>query len=176
MEVNIVNLVPTGLGFLPSGGDFCKIAQKILRPAPRLLYCFSRPFLASASPPFSNCYLVIEFCPTVCNPMDCSVPGFPVHLHSRSLLKLMSIESVIPSNHLVLCRPLLLLPSVFPSIRVFFDVSVLCITWPKYWSFSFSINPFNDYSGLISFRMDWWDLLAVQGTLKSLLQHHSSKA
>ena len=131
MEVNIVNLVPTGLGFLPSGGGFCKIAQKILRPAPRLLYCFSRPFLASASPPFSNCYLVIEFCPTVCDPMDCSVPGFPVHLHSRSLLKLMSIESVIPSNHLVLCRPLLLLPSVFPSIRVFPNESALCIRLAK---------------------------------------------
>ena len=117
MEVNIVNLVPTGLGFLPSGGGFCKIAQKILRPAPRLLYCFSRPFLASASPPFSNCYLVIEFCPTVCDPMDCSVPGFPVHHHSRSLLKLMSIESVMPSNHLVLCRPLLLLPFTFMHWR-----------------------------------------------------------
>ena len=87
----------------------------------------------------------------------------------------MSIESVIPSNHLVLCHPLLLLPSIFPSIRVFSNDSVLPIRWPKYWSFSFSISPSNEYSGLISFRMDWLDLLAVQGTLKSLLQHHSSK-
>ena len=96
--------------------------------------------------------------------------------NSWSLLKLMSIESVMPSNHLILCHPLLLLPSIFPSIRVFSDESVLCIRWPKYWSFSFSISTSNEYSGLISFRMDWSDLLAVQGTLKSLLQHHSSKA
>ena len=95
--------------------------------------------------------------------------------NSWSLLKLMSIESVMPSNHLILCHPLLL-PSIFPSIRVFSDESVLCIRWPKYWSFSFSISPSNEYSGLISFRMDWLDFLAVQGTLKSLLQHHSSKA
>ena len=95
--------------------------------------------------------------------------------NSRSLLKLMSMESVMPSNHLICC-PLLLLPSVFPSIRVFSNESVLHTKWTKYWSFSFSINPSNEYSGLISFRMDWLDLLAVQGTLKSLLQHHSSKA
>ena len=88
----------------------------------------------------------------------------------------MSIESVMPCNHLILCYPLLLLPSIFPSIRVFSKESVLCIRWPKYWSFSFSISPSNKYSGLISFRVDWLDLLAVQGTLKSLLQHHSSKA
>ena len=96
--------------------------------------------------------------------------------NSRSLLKLMSIKSVMPSSHLILCRPLLLPPSIFPSIRVFSNESVLCIRWPKYWSFSFSISPCSEYSGLISFRMDWLDLLAVQGTLKSLLQHHSSKA
>ena len=96
--------------------------------------------------------------------------------NSRSLLKLMSIELVMPSNYLILCHPLLLLPSIFPSIRIFSDESVLCIKWPNYWSFSFSISPSNEYSGLISFRMDWLDLLAVQGTLKSLLQHHSSKA
>ena len=95
---------------------------------------------------------------------------------TRSLLKLMSIESVMPSNHLILCRPLLLPPSIFPSIRVFSNESVLHIRWPKYWSFSFNISPSNEYSGLFSFRMDWLDLLAVQGTLKSLLQHHSSKA
>ena len=96
--------------------------------------------------------------------------------NSRSLLKLMSIESVMPSNHLILCHPLPLLPSIFPSIRVFSNESVLCIRWPKYWSFSFSTGLPNKYSGLISFKMDWLDLLAVQGTLKSLLQHHSSKA
>ena len=96
--------------------------------------------------------------------------------NSWSLLKLMSIESVVPSNRLILCCPLLLLPSMFPSIRDFSKESVLPIRWPKYWSFSFCISPYNEYSGLISFRMDWLDLLAVQGTLKSLLQHHSSKA
>ena len=96
--------------------------------------------------------------------------------NSQSLLKLMSIESVMTSNHLILCWPLLLLPSIFPRIRVFSNESVLHIRWPKYWSFSFSISPPHEYSGLISFRMDWLDLLAVQGTLKSLLQHHSSKA
>ena len=96
--------------------------------------------------------------------------------NSQSLLKLMYIESVMPSNHLILCHPLLLPPSIFPSIRVFSDDSVLRIRWPKYWSFSFSISPSNEYSGLISFRMDWLDLLAVQGTLRSLLQNYSSKA
>ena len=95
--------------------------------------------------------------------------------NSQSLLKLMSIESVMPSNHLILCQSLLLSPSIFPSIRVFFSESVLYIRWPKYWSFSFSISPSNEYSGLISFRIDWLDLLAIQGTPKSLLQHHSSK-
>ena len=88
----------------------------------------------------------------------------------------MPIKSVMPSNHLILCHPLLLLPSIFPSIRIFSSKSILCIRWPKYWSFSFNISPSNEYSGLISFRMDWLDLLAVQGILKSLLQHHSSKA
>ena len=96
--------------------------------------------------------------------------------NSQSLLKLMSIEPVMPSNHLILCYPLLLWPSIFPRIRVFLNKSVLHIGWPKYWSFSFSISPSNDYSGLISFRMDWLDHLAVQGTLRSLLQHNSSKA
>ena len=96
--------------------------------------------------------------------------------NSWSLLKLTSIEPVMPSNHLILCRPLLLLPSIFPSIRVFSNESVLRIRWPKDWSFSFNISPSNEYLGLISFRMDWLDLLAVQGTLKSLLQHHSSKS
>ena len=96
--------------------------------------------------------------------------------NTRSLLKLISIESVMPSNHLILCLPLLLLPSIFPRIRVFSNESVLHIRWPKYWSFSFNISPSNEYSGLISFRIDWLDLLEVQGILRSLLQHHSSKA
>ena len=95
---------------------------------------------------------------------------------SQNLLKLKSTESIMPSNYLILCRPLLLQPSIFPSIRVFSNESALSIRWPKYWSFSFSISPSNEYSGLISFRIDWFDLLAVQGTLKSLLQHHNSKA
>ena len=95
---------------------------------------------------------------------------------SQGSHKLMSIESVMPSNHLILCRPLLLLPSIFPSIRVFSNESVFHIRWPKYWSFSFNISPFKEHPGLVSFRMNWLDLLAVQGTLKSLLQHHSSKA
>ena len=96
--------------------------------------------------------------------------------NSQSLLKLMSFESVMPSNHLILCHPLLLPPSIFPSIRVFSNASALHIKWPKYWCFSFSISPSSEYSGLISFRIDWFDLLAVQGAFKSLLQHHSSKA
>ena len=107
--------------------------------------------------------------------MDCNLPGFPVY-HQLPTLKLMSIESLMPSNHRILCCPLLLLPSIFPSIRVFSNESVLRIRWPQYWSFSFSISPSNEHPGLISFRMDWLDLLAAQGTLKSLLQHHSSKA
>ena len=141
--------------------------------------------------------LVTQSCPTLCDPMDCSTPGLPVHhqlpeftqthVHwalqaslsitsFQSLPKLMSIESVMPSNHLILCCPLLFSPSIFPSIRVFSNESVLHIRWPKYWSFRFNISPSNEHSGLISFRMDWLDLLTVQGTLKSLLQHHSSKA
>ena len=119
---------------------------------------------------------VAQSCPTLCNPMDCSTPGFPIHHQLPELLKLMSIESMMPSNHLILCHPLLLLPSIFPIIQVFSNESVLRIRWPKCCSFSFSISPSNEYSGLISFRIDWLDLLAVQGTLKSLLQHHSSKA
>ena len=119
---------------------------------------------------------VLQSCPTLCNPMYYSTPGFPVLHYLPELAQLMSIESVMPSNHLILCRPLLLLPSIFPSIRVFSYEWVLCIRWPKYWSFNFNIGPSNGYSGLISFRIDWLDLLAAQGTLKSLLQHHSSKA
>ena len=107
-------------------------------------------------------------------PMDCSTPRFPVHHQLPEPTQV--IKSVMPFNRLILCRPLLLLPSIFPSIRVFSDKSVFCIRWPKLWSFSFSTSPSNDYSGLISFRMDWFDLLAFQGTLKNLLQHHSLKA
>ena len=111
----------------------------------------------------------------LCNPMDCSMPGLPVHHQLPEFTQLMSIDSVMPSNHLILCRSLLLPPSIFPSIRVFSNESVLRIRWPKHWNFSFSISPSNEYSGLISFRMDWLDLLAVQGTLKILLQHPVQK-
>ena len=117
---------------------------------------------------------VAQSCLTLCDPIDCSTPGLPV-LHSRSLLKLMFIESV-PSSRLIFCHPLLLPPSNFPSIMVFSNESVFCIRWPKYWSFSFSISPSIEYSGLISYRMDWLELLEVQGILETLLQHHSSKA
>ena len=118
---------------------------------------------------------VTHSCPTLCGPMDYSMPDFPI-TNSQSLLKLMSIESVMPSNNLILCHPLLLLLSIFPSIRVLSNESVLHIRWPKYWCFSFSISPSNEYSVLISFRMYWLDLLTVQGTFKSLIQHYSSKA
>ena len=130
-----------------------------------------KPF--SRSVQFSS---VTQLCPTLCDPMNRSTPGLPVH-H-----QLFSIGSVMPSNHLILCRPLFLLLPIPPSIRVFSNESTLSMRWPKYWSFSFSISPSQDFQsfpehpGLISFRMDWLDLLAVQGTLKSLLQHHSSKA
>ena len=117
---------------------------------------------------------VAQPCPTLYNPMDCSIPGYPIH--HQLLLKPMSIELVMLSNHLILCHPLLLLPSIFPSIKIFSNESALHIRWPKYWSFSFNISPSNEHPGLISFKIDLLDLLAVQGTLKSLLQHHSSKA
>ena len=116
-----------------------------------------------------------QSCPTLCDPMDCSMPGFPVQHQLPELAQIMSSESVMPSNHLIFYRPLLLPPSILPSSRGFYKESVLRIRLPNYWSFSFSISPSNEHSGLISFMMDWLDLLAVQGTLKSLLQHHSSK-
>ena len=118
---------------------------------------------------------VTQSCLTLCYPMNCNTPGLPAHHQLLSLPKLMSIESVMPSNHLVLCCPLLLLPSIFPSIRVFSKESALWIRWPKYWSFNFNISPSSEHPGLISFRVDWLDLLAIQGTLKSLLQCQSSK-
>ena len=118
---------------------------------------------------------VAQLCPILCDTMDCSTPGLPVH-HQLPEFTKMSIESVMPSNHIILCRPLLLLPSIFTNIRVFTNESILFIRWPKYWSFSFRISPSDENSGLICFRKDWLDLFAVQGTLKSLLQHHSSKA
>ena len=116
---------------------------------------------------------VAQSCPTLCDPMDYSTSLSITN--SKSLFKLMAIELVMLSNHLILCHPLLLLPSVFPNMRVFSNESAFRIRWPKYWSFSFNISPSDEYSGLISFRMDWLDLLAVHGTLKHLLQHHSSK-
>ena len=128
--------------------------------------------MKSQSVQFSS---VAQSCPVLCDPMDCSTPRFPVH-HQLLESAQTHHKSVMPSSHLILCCPLLLLPSIFPSIRVFSSESVLCIRWLKYWSFNFSISPSNKYPGLISFRMDWLDLLAVQGTLKSLLQHRSSKA
>ena len=119
---------------------------------------------------------VVQLCLTLCSPMDCSMPGFPVHHQHLELAQTHVHESVMPSNYLILCHHLLFPSSIFPHIRVFSNESVLRIRWPKYWSFSFNISSSNEYSGLVSFRMDWLDLLAVQGTLKSLLQYHSSKA
>ena len=124
--------------------------------------------------PLTSVSSVSPSCPALCDPMDYSTPGFPVFIIFRSLLKLMSIESVMPSNHLILCC-LLLLPSIFARIKVFSNESVIRIRWQKYWSISFNISPSNEYSEWISFRIDWLNLLAVQGTLKNLLQYHSSK-
>ena len=118
---------------------------------------------------------VAQSCPTFCDPMNHSTPGLPVHHKLLAFTQTHVHLVVMPSNHLILCHPLLLLPPIPPSIRVFSSESTLHMRWPKYWSFSFSISPSNEYSGLISFRIDWLDLLAVQGTLKNLLQHHSSK-
>ena len=125
---------------------------------------------------FKSVSSISQSCLTLCDPMDFTYQASLTITNSRSLLKLTSIKSVMPSNHLIICHPLLLLPSIFPSIRVFSNESVLRIRWPKYWSLSFSIILSNESSELISFRIDWFDLLAVQETLKSLLQHHSSTA
>ena len=118
---------------------------------------------------------VAQSCPTLCDPMDCSTPGLLVHHYLPECAQTQVIVSMMPSNYLILCCPFLLLPSIFPSIKVFSNELALCIRWPKYWSFSFSNSPSSEYSELISFRVDWFDLLAVPGTLKSLLHHHSLK-
>ena len=122
------------------------------------------------------CCSVTKLCLTLCDPMDHSTPSFPVLYYLPEFAQTHAIESVMPSKHLILCRPLFLLPSIFPIIRVFSSESALCIRWPKYQSFSFNISPSNKYSELISFRIDWFDLLAVQGTLKNVHQHHNLKA
>ena len=152
--------------------DHSKLWKFLEMEIPEHLTCLLRN-LYVCSVQFSS---VTQLCPTLCNTKDCSTPGFPVHHQLPGLLKLMSIESVMPFNHLNLCCPLLLPLLIFPSNRLFSNESVLHIRWPDYWSFSFSISPSNEYSGMISFRMDWLDLPAIQGTLRSLLQHHSSKA
>ena len=142
--------------------------------------CPSHSFSQEASSCFVplsiSCCSVTQSRQTPCDPMDCSMPGFPVLHCLPEFAKLTSIGSMMPSNHLIFCHPLLLLPSIFPSIKVFSNELALDIRWPKYWNFSFSISPSNEYLGLISFRIDWFDLLSGQGTLKSLLQDHSSKA
>ena len=130
------------------------------------------PSLCSVQVQFRS---VTQLCPTLCIPMDCYTPDFPVHHQLLDLAQTHVHQVGDAIQHLILCIPLLLLPSVFPSIRIFSNESVLCIRWPKYWSFIFSISPSREYPGLISFRTDWLDLLAVQGTLKSLLQYHNSK-
>ena len=137
------------------------------------IHHFKTQLLDSDSIQFSS---VAQSCPTLCDPMNQGTPGLPVHHQLPEFTKPMYIESVMPSNHLILCHLLLLPPSIFPSIRVFSNESPLHNRWPKYWSFNFSISPSSEYSGLISYRMDWLDLLEVQGTLKSPLQHHSSNA
>ena len=125
---------------------------------------------------FGSVSSVNQLCLVLCDSMDCSVPGFPVLHYLLEFAQTMSVELVKPSSHLILCQPLFLMPSVFPSIRIFSSESAPQVRWPKYWSFSFSISASNEYSGLISFRIDWFDLLAIQGTLKSPLQHHTQKA
>ena len=141
-----------------------------------LLEMICKYFLPTCDFYFHCCCWVTPSCPTLLTPWTAARQASLSFIISQNLLKFMSIESVMPSNHLSLCHPLLLLPSIFPSIRVFSDESALPIRWRKYWSFSFSISPSNEYSGLISFTIDWLDLHVVQGTLKSLLQHHSSRA
>ena len=143
-------------------------------------FCFLTFYFVLGYSSIKNTGLSVQFSRSVmsdlCDPMNLSTPGLPVHHQLSEFTETHSIESVMPSSHLILCRPLLFLCPIPPSIRVFSNESTLCMRWPKYWSFSFSISPSNEHPGLIFFRMDWSYLLAVQGTLKSLLQHHSSKA
>ena len=136
-------------------------------------FCLHKTYIVVRKVQFSS---VTHSCLNLCDPMDHSMPGLPVHHQLLEFTQTLSVELVMPSKHLILCPPLLLLPSIFASIRVFSNESALRIRWPKYWSFSFNISPSKEHPGLISFRMDWLDLLAVQETLKSFLQHHSSKA
>ena len=155
---------------------FNKMSKFVIAFLPRskcLLISWLQPSFAAI---FSSFNSVAQSCLTFVTPWTTACQAFLSITNSQSLPKLMPIESVMPANHLILCRRLLLLPPIPPSIRVFSNESVLCMRWPKYWSFSFSISPSNEHPGLISFRMDWLNLLAAQGTLKSLLQHHSSKA
>ena len=178
-EIWVSSLGPDpGLGVSPGGGNGNSLQYSCLEnPMDRIAWQDYTPWLTKELHTTSvQCNSVTQSCPTLCDPWTASQQDSLSITNSQSLLKLMSIESVMPSNHLILCRSLLLLPSIFPSIRVFSNESALCIRWLKDWSFSFNISPSNKHSGLISFRMDWLDLLAVQGTLKSLLQHHSSKA
>ena len=178
---------PSVCGPVTDNGQSPRVPSKELRVCGLLVASFSVCFLRVASFIVNQLnfrLLVLVYCCcsiaqsylTLCDPWTVACQAFLSITNSQSLLKLMGIESVMPSNHPILCCPLLLLPAIFPSIRVFSSEPVLCIRWPKYSSFSLSIGPSNEYSGLTSFRIDWLDLLAVQGTLKSLLQHHSSKA
>jgi len=153
---------------------WCTAVHGVTKSWIRLSDCTDTLFNVFSSVQFSS---GAQSCPTLCDPMDCSLPACLSITNSQSLLKLMSIVSVMPSNHLIICHPLLLPLSVFPSTTVFSNKSLLCVSCPEYWSFSFSISLSNEYlKGLISFKMDWLNLLAVQWTLNSLLQHHSSKA
>ena len=148
----------------------CKLIQPLWKTVRRFV---KKLWIKPPSTQFSS---ITQSCLTLCDPMIAARQASMSITNSRSLLKLKSIDSVMPSNHLIICHPLLLPPSIFSSIRVFSNESALRIRWPKYWSFSFSISPSNEQPGLFSFRMDWLDLLAVQGTLKSLLQYHNLKA
>ena len=125
---------------------------------------------------WESCCSVTQSHPTLCNPMDCRKPGFPIFHHIPEFAQTHAHWVMMPSNYLILCCPFCFLPSIFPSIKVFSDELALCIRWIKFWSFGLNISPSNEYSGLISFSIDWFDLLAVQGTLESFLQHHSTKA
>ena len=155
----------------PILGGLCQLGKNVLS-----YWVFYLPGFTSKEATIAFWHWISSVqCPTLWDPMNRSTPGLPVH-HQLPEFRLTSIKSVMPSSHLILCHPLLLLPPIPPSIRVFSSESTLCMRWPKDWSFSFSIIPSKEIPGLITFRMDWLDLLAVQGTLKSLLQHHSSKA